>query len=464
MSDRHSSTASESESIRRDLPNNPQPRAASLSGVYSRPKKTVEERINRARSALGWDHYDQRSISFHLPTTLSDTAELRENAEQHVSPDLSKGPAYTNGPNRVMLNHDGEKKCLAMYITEDMVWEFNKVKKTKKILAKKMKAINTAENDSYRIKRDIEENEDNLKFEEDEEEAGRIRSELEGLYSELKKDNRRMDALRQGIRPFESNLERSKDALQNIFGEVLQNVGLLESDDTISQSQSGVEAIADGENSVAESDDSSNSKSLPPSQEELLRRTAQEDLRISWWELLNMQTRFDDRHADYKRELANYHELIAIGAIHYMRTDFDLLGIQHIQGLTAGLIAAEEKYKTAKIQAKDLGLAPIDPNQSSEFADRADDGYLKSQEVSAIVNVDHDRIKTWWYGIVDAQTAILASPGATELADVDEWDAKTIGLEDSASMVDVDRYCSKIKLWEKHCRDLREEPGEWNSG
>ena len=129
-----------------------------------------------------------------------------------------------------------------------MVWEFNKIKKMKKILAKKMKAVNTAENDSYRIKRDIEENEEDLKFEEDEEEAGRMRSELEGLYSELKKDNRRMDALRQGIRPFESNFERSKDALQNFFSEVLQNAGLLESDDTISQSQSGVEAIADGEN------------------------------------------------------------------------------------------------------------------------------------------------------------------------------------------------------------------------
>ena len=210
---------------------------------------------------------------------------------------------------------------------------------------------------------------------------------------------------------------------------------------------------------IAESDDSSNIESLPPSQEELLRQTAQEDLRISWWELLNMQTRFDDRHADYKRELANYHELITMGDIYYTRTDFDLLGIQHIQGLTAGLIAAGEKYKTAKIQAKDLGLAPIDPNQSSDFADRADDGYLESQEASAIFNFDYDLVKTWWYGIVHAQTAILASAEATELADVDEWDAKTIGLEDSASMVDVDRYCSKIKLWEKHCSDLREEPG-----
>ena len=106
----------------------------------------------------------------------------------------------------------------------------------KKILAKKMKAINTTENDSYRIKIDTEDNEDNLTFEEDKEEADRMRPELEGLYSELKKDNCRMDALRQGIRPFESNLERSKDALQNIFNEVLQNAGLLESDDTISQS------------------------------------------------------------------------------------------------------------------------------------------------------------------------------------------------------------------------------------
>lgn len=231
----------------------------------------------------------------------------------------------------------------------------------KKILAKKMKAINTAENESYRIKIDTEDNEDNLKFEEDKEEADRMRPELEGLYSELKKDNCRMDALRQGIRPFESNLERSKDALQNIFNEVLQNAGLLESDDTISQSQSGVEAIADDENSVilAESDDGSNSESLPPSQEELLRRTTQEDLRINWWELLNMQTRFDGRHAGYKRELANYHELIAMGHLHHTRTDFDLLDIQHIQGLTDGLIAAGEKYNTAKIQAKDLGLPSL---------------------------------------------------------------------------------------------------------
>ena len=106
MSDCLSSTASEPESIRRDLPNNPQPRAASLSGIHSRRKKMVEERSNRARSALGWDHYDQRSISFHLPTTLSNTAELRENTEQHVSPDLSEGHAYTSGRILVVLNHD----------------------------------------------------------------------------------------------------------------------------------------------------------------------------------------------------------------------------------------------------------------------------------------------------------------------------------------------------------------------
>ena len=42
----------------------------------------------------------------------------------------------------------------------------------KKILAKKMKAINTAENDSYRIKIDTEDNEDNLTFEEDKKQIG----------------------------------------------------------------------------------------------------------------------------------------------------------------------------------------------------------------------------------------------------------------------------------------------------
>ena len=37
----------------------------------------------------------------------------------------------------------------------------------------------------------------------------------------------------------------------------------------------------------------------------------------------------------------------------------------------------------------------------------------------------------------------------------DDWEAKTIGLADSNSVIDTERYCGKIKGWNQHCSDFR---------
>lgn len=394
------------------------------------------------------------------------SAYIEEN--QMCIDDFDQDTPLITGPTRILTVNDDGKDRLAMLITDDMVATFNEIKEANEDIAKTVKKLKAAERESRDISIDIENAEETLGDAQDQDHADEIKLELEKLQLKLKTNEKRINVIKKRMWPFESNLRRSTEEFQSLFGDVLQAAARFghssqdaqplaeDTDMEMDSEQHSEQASIDPSDSQCQSrsgsGSESESESVPLGPEDLLRRSATEDLEQSLWGLMDAQAKFDDRHDEYKRELAKYNQLIAMDEITYTRTDFDIHSIQYAQGLTTQLRDAENRYETAKSQAKALGVS-VDP-----YDDNVDDhGYGESQEASVVAKVDRGGIETWSSKVAIAKSSkVLCEDGRT-LVDVDEWNPKPVDTTESCSVVDFQGYSGDIKVWQKHCETLREQ-------
>lgn len=390
--------------------------------------------------------------------------------DQMCTDNLDEDTPLISGPTRILTVNDNGKDRLAMLITDDMVATFNEIKEANEDIAKTVKKLKVAESESRDLSIDIEDAEEKLGDAQDQSDADEIKLELEKLQSKLEKTEKQVNVIKKGMWPFESNLRRSTEEFQNLFGEVLQAASRFgrssqdaqplaeETDMEMDSEQHSEQASNDPSDSRCQSrsgcgsESESESESLLLDSEDLLRRSATEDLEQTLWGLLEAQAKFDDRHAEYKRESENYHQLIAMGSITYTRTDFDMYSIQYVQDLTMQLRDAEDRYETAKSQAKALGLS-VDP-----YDDNADDhGYRESQEASVVAKVDRGGIEAWSSKVALAKSSEVLAEDDRTLVDIDEWNPRPVDTTESCSVVDFQGYGGDIKAWQKHCDTLREQ-------
>jgi hypothetical protein len=420
-------------------------------GRVQRPSRRAGSEFNvrgREVSDFQVSSPEMEQQSLQQPPSIMEEASIQQriNGIEESKMDLP----FINGQGRAFLNHYSEKECLAMPITDEMVTTFKHITESKELVANGTKVIKDAEREIRSLERDIRRAEEDLDFCQTREERHHTCVELAKLREDLGQAERRVEELKNRLEADGSNLRYARDTLEGYFGEVLEAGGLLEDvkASTGSVNEQDEAPTADME-AFGYTWPPPYAEQPPPSSAELAMQAAQENLDRSLGDLLDVQFRFNERRQHYMQALAEYQLLLEMGELDYTMTEFELRDIERVQRLTQELITAEESYKAAKTYAKDLGLPHFDPYQTSDFVDRDDDGYRESEEAEEVTGVDRSRIQRWQYGVAHARMTNRGLRNDAELTEIDEWDARTVDIDDSASAVDVDRYCSKIELWAK---------------
>lgn len=133
-------------------------------------------------------------------------------------------------------------------------------------------------------------------------------------------------------------------------------------------------------------------------------------------------------------------------------SEFDLQMLLDGRRLTRNLIEAEEELEEAKKKAMEEGVDLGDSEQSSGFADRASDGYRESREAEFAEEFDEEEILEW-IGSVPVEAPRMEEigvlPAEVEPPELDDWDARSVDVSDSVSVVARGSERRRIDHWRK---------------
>ena len=182
-------------------------------------------------------------------------------------------------------------------------------------------------------------------------------------------------------------------------------------------------------------------------------RTMRTRLHYAEQELENRSECFDPQADARDRKMTNSED-------EETATEFDMRLLTETQRQTRRDLKAEESYEAAKAALIGAGLRNrLGSELSSGFADDPDNGYKLSFEQDMQSSIDLTRIQAWLDGIgsadapisnaqTEAPSGVLqsAGPGADGV-DVDKWDAKSVELCDSSSMVAEGTWRKRNDRW-----------------
>ncbi|KAB8289506.1 hypothetical protein EYC80_010666 [Monilinia laxa] len=149
----------------------------------------------------------------------------------------------------------------------------------------------------------------------------------------------------------------------------------------------------------------------------------------------NWKHYYDDEYAGYTLAVKN-------GTMEPASSFFDLILLQEHQETIEQAIEAENSYEKARGEVRELEVVLSDIYQSSGFVNYPDDGYRVSMEEAMASDVDREWIENW----MNKNDEALEFEG-----DCDEWEAKSIGLDDSVSVVAEGRERKRIEMWQERC-------------
>ncbi|KAF7895914.1 hypothetical protein EAF00_005929 [Botryotinia globosa] len=175
---------------------------------------------------------------------------------------------------------------------------------------------------------------------------------------------------------------------------------------------------------------------------EMEKQEAVNHMKDMGYRLETMHHRLDNWKHYYEEEYAEYARAVKNGTMEPARSFFDLTLLQEHQGVIEGVIEAENEYEKARRRVRVLDVVLSDIYQSSGFANCPDDGYRISMEEAMVGDVDREWILDWMESNDDS--------GEYQV-DEDEWKAKSIGLDDSVSVVAKGRERKRIDRWREMC-------------
>ncbi|TGO27588.1 hypothetical protein BPAE_0040g00690 [Botrytis paeoniae] len=182
------------------------------------------------------------------------------------------------------------------------------------------------------------------------------------------------------------------------------------------------------------------------------QREAVDHMKDMGYRLEATHQRLDNWRHYYEDEYAEYARAVKNGTMEPARSFFDLTLLQEHQGAIEGVIEAENNYEKARGRVRVFDVVLSDIYQSSGLANCPDDGYRISMEGAMVRDVDRKWILDW----------MERNDDSVEFqADEDEWEAKSIGLDDSVSVVAKGRERKRIDRWEELCMTIRNDFPEW---
>lgn len=206
------------------------------------------------------------------------------------------------------------------------------------------------------------------------------------------------------------------------------------------------------------------SSSVAVSNDELFRLAAVNKLEDLERALHRAESCFEDRNDAYNEHYEAWDRDMQCGNCSRTLTDVDLECVLEISKRARQLKEAEEEYEAAVVTARRLKVLPIQYDQESNFVSGPDDGYRESAEAELSATVDRKFIQRWTDQVAKlADLGVHASRVAKAESDdeaapltdewdergADAWEARSVGMSDSVSVVDCSRNRKRIDAWRK---------------
>ncbi|KAL9638066.1 MAG: hypothetical protein Q9164_001805 [Protoblastenia rupestris] len=180
----------------------------------------------------------------------------------------------------------------------------------------------------------------------------------------------------------------------------------------------------------------------------LLRHATAQEVREARDRLAFVQARFDRQSEIYAGDRREFVDLMAEGATNWSLTYFDNQHLEIMRDVTRGLIEAEEYLEEVQNRANALErLSSTKNHQSSEHEHEGSHILHPSQDQFGADSVDRERIGRWRSRLA----AMEDVDDAISLVEVDEWDARTVQISDTISMVDHSQNRRRIDRWRASC-------------
>ncbi|MCJ1262736.1 hypothetical protein MMC22_002606 [Lobaria immixta] len=250
------------------------------------------------------------------------------------------------------------------------------------------------------------------------------------------------------------NLEYLRNESQWIFEEALREANMLNLPELDDDSTTSIQDPTEHDQPSAANSVRSSSTGI--SMDHTFRLALVEEMETKGLVFHIMRDAFNQRNEDLGRETGEYEQAVQDGTCDLPRSDFDRMGVEMLQARTRDYIDAEIAYEEVKTRARALRLLDNEFDQDSNFIDDPEDGYRESFEASTMDRVDKDFIERWRAEIINSQDM----GNLEEQLEADDWEARTIGISDSISLVDYTRNGARIERWQEICRLAREAHGE----
>ena len=472
MSQRHTSPSSQS--LQRSSASGLLPHGDSRSDTLrnvngKRPRDRFQEdqsETPRKVTRLNDDHHSESKECEQLPNPI--TNDPIPNREQH----------FTSGPGHIIYIDEGGKRCPAICFNKQLLNIFNQIAEFSREVLEGDKSTQKARLELELIKASNQSaalKEAKLAVAE----AIESQEDIEARIPGLMEARRQHETLTHENKWSKLKLDNSRAVAQIIIEQILNHENLLnipsskpQEPATASDNHLRAEPAPVAEKSVDDtphSDDggsgSSESAQSPttatPDQQLTPRQLALRDLRFAAQDL-------DYRKGDFAFLQEDYAQAIAATRSHRRerhphrpasttQTDVDLQILRKTQQATRKLIEAEEAYERAEAHAEDLGLGDIlaDPH-ACYYGEVYNDFQPRDERSVADFSVNRARIEAWMAGVPVSAVVGSTREGEGEFVEVDEWEAESVEVFESVSLVAYDMYRKKIDRWQEFAGRLRE--------
>ena len=362
-------------------------------------------------------------------------------------------PRFVEGPNRIVIIHDGNRNSLLFALTEETVSRILE-------MIRATRAFAPIESRYEELCRTIRMNEARIELiKRNLEEDGHMASNRKEIAESLKE---REEALQRDVE-CKSELEREvqfrrfklkllQEESQESFEQILTEANLLEPPaaeltemedrgsptDSALGSHSPNSGISEPREPAVSPEEAEGTVIEMSKQAEAVA-ARQEYEEASHW-ARSAEQQFMERQQAYEQDILEYGSTAS-------RTEIDLFHVQRGRDLAKNLNEAEDAWEKARVRAKALGVLSNNSYQESNFVDDVEDGYRLSQDPSGkVIKPAHGTIEAWADGV---------APGGSgddgPMPDVDDWDTETIGPYDSVSVVAEPRQRTRIDRWRSLC-------------
>ena len=363
---------------------------------------------------------------------------------------------FTEGPARFTLANDGYKDCIALIVPEGFIikladlfdWKSKKSAMEGPLYHARMNARNL-EVSLHHMKASLEAPET-----QDSADALRRQVGLQGI--DLRDIRQRIDQLEEAYNSAELELGRARNHTQYVLESAMEAAGLLRCPKptvtpTPPPSASPVDH-GDDDGNTARNTEVVRQESVNPntqtepleSTDELARQEILERLDESWHQYVRAQAQFDNRKDLYDQNLAEYQRRAATKECLLSRSDFDRQAVVWGQQLTGALIYAEAVFDQAQEDARAMKATS---STISEASCHESDLSVPDEYGGDDASEKRRAIDAW-------AANVIASSECSGDVEVDDWEAGTVEMWDSVSVVDYGTYGKQIVRWQDVCTKI----------